>query len=80
MNICENCYWFDKEKLVRPVDGEKIYPCNNIGSIGWKIWAKKQEKPYVCDGFVKRGEYKPTGAWAQMQGLINEVDEHIKEI
>ncbi len=76
--ICSNCYWFHEDQI-KPCSNGKIYPCSNIGVDGWKHWTKEQEAPSECSEYCRKGEYTPTGIWADVTKVINKVSKAVEE-
>ena len=78
-NYCKDCHWFKKNEPFKLLSNGKFLPCNNIPADGWEFWAKYQTEPEHCDGFCRRGEYAPTGIWADVGKILQIVEDVTEE-
>ena len=80
MTECKSCHWFKDEEPFKILSNGKMYPCSNIGVDGWKHWSRTQTEPRYCNDYCKKGEYVPTGIWASVAKVVEEVGKYIKEV
>lgn len=68
--ICDTCHWrYDKPG----------YSCINIGESGWEYWAEHGKAPATCAEYCKAGEYVPTGVWAAIGKVVDNVADMIEK-
>lgn len=75
MNRCKSCHFYNPEynTLGEPYRN----PCVEIPSDGWDYWQSNSKEPEHCNSFVKAGTYKPTGAWAGLAKVVENLQEEI---
>lgn len=78
-NKCKDCHFFKDENPFEVMSNCKFYPCTNIGVDGWDYWNEVQDEPEHCSAWVKKGEYKPSGIWADMAQLLENLEERIEQ-
>lgn len=78
-NYCKDCHFWDRENPFELSSNGKYYPCHNIGVDGWEYWDENQKEPEHCSAYCKRGEYVPTGIWADMAKIVKAVADEIKK-
>lgn len=78
--MCAGCHFgkwkngYDRRWLKTKNGNGVFLPCTNIGVDGWKHWNEYQEAPEACEGYCKIGEYKPRGMFAELAGVMQEIE------
>lgn len=79
---CDTCHWLkDPEHWVtKRTDGRMVENhCQNLGEPCWHYWEEHQTAPENCESYCKKGEYVPTGIWAQIAKVVEAVANKIGE-
>lgn len=72
---CKDCHFFKGNEPFEIMSNGKYYPCTNIGVDGWEYWNEHQDEPEHCSEFCKKGQYVPTGIWADLAKVVEKIDE-----